>query len=218
MVYFIDTSSFSDDFIEKIKRAESKTFKSKGRGKNHNESICARALLGYILYTRYGISSFSYRYGTDGKPYLENVKLYFNISHSGSGILCCVSDNEIGCDIEKVREYNPKVAKRFFTEKETGLLEASDVKNRLFARLWTLKESILKKDGSGIRGGLDTYCFADNAFNNEFYAYGCNFLAVSRVEYELTVCSTEKYSVTDVIALDYKDFEEYINKLNSEMY
>jgi len=59
----------------------------------------------------------------------------------------------LGCDIEVIRDYNDKVARRFFMETEYALLCAQPDSGRraaLFYRLWTRKESVLKLTGLGM--------------------------------------------------------------------
>ena len=216
MIYLLDTGCFDDSFTGKVAEAEKLLFKSDKPLQGNRLTLFGRVLLGYILNRNYGIKSFSYRYGKNGKPYLENSEVFFNISHSGNLVLCSISEYEIGCDIEKIRDYNPKIAKRFFAEKEAALLADKDTEDYTFAVLWTLKESILKKTGKGIGRGLDTYCFSDYIDNEEFYAYGCNFLRCSYGDYMISVCSEDKPQKPVIIAeKQIKDYVDEIIKKNT---
>ncbi|MCH5197532.1 MAG: 4'-phosphopantetheinyl transferase superfamily protein [Oscillospiraceae bacterium] len=97
----------------------------------------------------------------NGKPYFENTPIKFNLSHSGNYALCAVSGGDIGCDIEKIKEVNMKVAHRFFFKEEIDLLdslESEAQKTEMFFRLWTLKESFMKATGLGFRLGLSDFC------------------------------------------------------------
>ncbi len=214
MVYLLNTERFDDGFTDKVREAEKLIFENDKLLRGNRLTLFGRVLLGYILNKNYGIESFSYRYGENGKPYLENSDVYFNISHSGNMVLCSISEYETGCDIEKIKDYNPKIAKRFFTEKETNLLENKDTEDYIFARLWTLKESILKKSGRGISGGLDTYCFSDYADKEVFSAHGCNFLCYPHGEYMISVCSADKPQKPVVITE--KEIRDYINEINQK--
>ena len=51
-----------------------------------------------------------------GKPYAAGLDVHFSISHSGNYAVCAVSDKEIGVDVEKIREINPKIFERFASE------------------------------------------------------------------------------------------------------
>ena len=107
-------------------------------------------------------------YGAHGKPYFPDLpELHFNLSHSGTKVLCAVSDRSIGCDAEKIGSYNEKLVRRFFHPEEcTLLLSAPDAsaQTELFYRLWTLKESFLKATGLGLSLPLDSFavCLREN--------------------------------------------------------
>ena len=54
-----------------------------------------------------------------GKPRIKDSDFHFNLSHSKSLALCAISKNAIGCDVEKVREVDLKIAKRYFCKEES---------------------------------------------------------------------------------------------------
>ena len=102
-----------------------------------------------------------FEYGEHQKPYLKNISnFHFNISHSGDYVILAVSDKEIGCDIEKIRKYDLKIAERFFTKKEyKDIINAKDDEERqkLFFLYWVLKESYIKQNGQGLSQPLDSF-------------------------------------------------------------
>ena len=212
MLFLLNTEDFDDGFTEIVKKSEKEFFRSGKTSGCNKPSLYGRVLLSYILNKYHHIKSFSYCYGENGKPYLETGDVFFSISHSGNYVLCCVSDNEIGCDIEKIKAYNPKVGKRFFTAKEAGLLEEAENKDILFYKLWTLKESILKKEGTGINGGLDTYCFADYIGKEYFKAYGYSFYTLLFGEYMISVCSECADYQKEIVSRE--KITEFIRSLN----
>ena len=53
-----------------------------------------------------------------GKPYVEDLNIEFNISHSADMVVCVVNDNPVGVDIEKIRPVDLNTAKRIFSEEE----------------------------------------------------------------------------------------------------
>lgn len=212
MLYLLNTEAFDDIFMDEIKRAEKKIFVSDSIVRGNKLSVCGRVLLGYILKKYHGRDSFSYYYGKNGKPYLKNGDVFFSISHSGKYVICCISESEIGCDIEEIRDYNPKVGKRFFTPKEYELLSNKETEDILFAKLWTLKESILKKEGTGISGGLDTYCFADYIGEESFTAYGCDFYSCRSGDYMISVCCEKSDKEKEFVSKE--KFAEFVRSLN----
>lgn len=103
-------------------------------------------------------ASIEFRRGAHGKPFLLEryaSDIQFNLTHSHDLAIAAVSaSNEIGVDLEKVRERPAaeRLAKRFYAAEERAALDdaAADMKGRLFFRLWTRKESHLKATGTGL--------------------------------------------------------------------
>ena len=95
-----------------------------------------------------------------GKPYLPQLPdFHFSLSHSGNMALCAVSDEEVGCDIELPRGFDPHLARRFFhpTEQEWLFSQPEAEQSTAFFRLWTCKESFLKALGLGLSLPLDSF-------------------------------------------------------------
>ena len=142
-----------------------------GRISKRSENLLGRILLDKALYEN-GVGSYTVEYVAHEKPKLISDKgLYFNVSHSGDYVALALSDKEVGCDIQEIRPYSPRVAKRNYSERETQFIEDSENKDKSFIRLWALKESILKFTGQGISGGLSNYDFSLYMVQNvEFYS------------------------------------------------
>ena len=64
-----------------------------------------------------------------GKPYIDGSK-HFNISHCEDFLVIAVSNTEIGVDVEKVKEYNFKLANKVFNVSELAFVEKS--KNKAY--------------------------------------------------------------------------------------
>jgi 4'-phosphopantetheinyl transferase len=100
-----------------------------------------------------------------GKPYLKDQpNLHFNLSHSGEWVVLAVHETEVGIDIEKIREIDYTIARRFFSREEYSRLEALEGldKRRYFFTLWTLKESYLKFLGKGLTKALSSFTVIEN--------------------------------------------------------
>lgn len=81
--------------------------------------------------------------------------LYVSISHSADWIAAAISHAPIGIDIEtfgKQRDFIA-IAGHVFSESETSLLKslAADQLDRQFYLYWTLKESVAKQHGAGLK-------------------------------------------------------------------
>lgn len=96
-----------------------------------------------------------------GKPYLYGQKgLYVNWSHSKDCVLCGLSDQEIGVDLQYM-EKEPKKALvyRVLQPEERIFYEqaASGQQKVLFYQYWAVKESYLKARGTGFSAPLDAF-------------------------------------------------------------
>ena len=85
-----------------------------------------------------------------GRPFINNNKLKFSISHSGDYIAVSAGENLNGVDIEaRARDHlDLNIAKRFFLPHEYNYLlnlnqDLKDLQTE-FLKIWTLKESCLK--------------------------------------------------------------------------
>ena len=109
-------------------------------------------------------------YDENGKPYFKEFPdTHFNISHCKYGVVCGISDKPIGVDIQDIRPFNLRVAKRVCNTSELEFLINTENKEYEFIKLWTKKEAALKKSGIGISGNIKnaitseisikTYCY-----------------------------------------------------------
>lgn len=103
-----------------------------------------------------GITSYKILKSKNGKPYLENSNIFYNISHKNKMVGLIISNSEVGLDIEYVDTESIKrksTLKYFFTEKE----RESITNNEELLTLWTKKESYIKLNGGMLRDaiGLD---------------------------------------------------------------
>lgn len=193
-----DISVISDEQVCLIRHRIDRFFSDKNTLKR-KESVCAKALLCCILSKEFKLADFAVVCDENGKPYIINSNLHFNLSHSGNLVLCLCGTQKVGCDIQKMCEYKDKVAKRFFTEDEYRLLSVSDEKELDFTRMWTMKESILKYHGDGISGGLAAYDFSQYLHKNRFEAYGLKFNLSVKEEYVMCICSeTDDIRIVDI--------------------
>ena len=86
-----------------------------------------------------------WQYNEHGKPYIPDGP-YFSISHCKEGIAVAIDDQPIGIDIEGIRHADEELIARVMNEEER--VEMDD---RMFTRLWTQKEAIVKAEGVGIQ-------------------------------------------------------------------
>lgn len=92
----------------------------------------------------------------NGKPYAENSSYKFSISHCGNLVVCAVSKNEIGVDIEKIRNVRLKMADKFACESEIKYIGE---KLERFFEIWTLKEAFFKCKSTGLGADIKSVYF-----------------------------------------------------------
>ena len=95
----------------------------------------------------YGLRDFEYN--EHGKPFIEGGP-YFSISHCKEGIAVAINDTQIGIDIEAIRHADEDLIARTMNEEERLQVTGYGVPDRMFTRLWTQKEAIVKAEGTGI--------------------------------------------------------------------
>lgn len=181
MIYYCETSA------EKLQKGSE--IKAERRERQHH---MAYALLAYGMKKEYGIKTLPEvcrdKYG---KPYFADFpEIHFNLSHCDAGVLCAISDEKIGVDIECRFPYRKALAKRISHERELGIMECADEteRERLLQRLWTVKESYLKYTGLGIRVEMNELCF-DGWVKDEFMALGCHFKMMDGENCQICICS-----------------------------
>lgn len=85
------------------------------------------------------------------RPYLADTTIDFNISHTEELVVCFICNHvRVGVDIEKVKKINLEDFQSVFTPKELEWLNKKPEDYRRFYRLWTMKEALVKAEGSGL--------------------------------------------------------------------
>lgn len=189
-------------------RAE--TIKKYKKEEDIYRSIYSEVLLRYALKERWNISlsAAPFSYGMHGKPYLkEYPQIYFNLSHSGSLCVCVLSEQEVGVDVEQVRELKTDLSKKVFSDDEhlTWSEMSEQEKTDYFYRIWTLKESYTKYTGEGLRQPFTEITFS---FKENSIICNCNKALFFRQyetkkNYHLSVCSENPNMPEQLIFLDY---------------
>lgn len=135
-----------------------------GDGAARSRYVTTRALLRALLahYARVASDALQIELDAHGKPVLRvPAAPQFNLSHSGDVLLLAIAAAPtVGIDYEAPRHIvDPlRVARRVFSsDEQAALLQAADesiaLRDALFVKLWTRKESLLKAFGTGFAGG-----------------------------------------------------------------
>jgi 4'-phosphopantetheinyl transferase len=138
-----------------------------------------------------------------GKPYIKGYPyFYYNISHTRNALAVVVADNPVGVDIEKLREAEPGIAKRFFAADEQEYIDNADSeKDRRFYDIWTKKEAYIKYLGKGLSMPLHAF----NSLNPDISA---RISTLQKDGYVISVCGKEPKIQFETIELCEKEMEE----------
>ena len=157
------------------------------------ESLGSALMLQKVLFQN-NLNLQDVKFGNNKKPEIDGI--FFNISHSDNFVICSVSENPVGCDIEKIRCVKSGFEKRFFTKNEVAYLEKFSGEEKLnqFFRLWTMKESYMKFTGEGMKLALNRieFVFDDSikVFRDGILC-DCNFKEYELSGYKISVCAKE---------------------------
>ena len=98
-----------------------------------------------------------FEYGEHGKPAIVGLPgVHFNLSHCREAVLCVLSDHPVGCDVESISRYKESLARYTMNDEEMEQITNSDRPDVAFIRLWTMKEAVLKRAGTGITDNMKT--------------------------------------------------------------
>ena len=114
--------------------------------------VLAYQLLKQGLRKAYGIEGNpQFEYNEHGKPAIVgHPEIFFNFSHCKEAVLCAISEQPVGVDVESVRSFNDSLVHYTMNEDEIREIETAEDRAVAFIRLWTMKEAALKLEGTGI--------------------------------------------------------------------
>nr|MDD6336330.1 4'-phosphopantetheinyl transferase superfamily protein [bacterium] len=115
------------------------------------ESLAAYALVAFALEKEMGLPAWPALEGS-GKPRVAGWPGGANLSHTRGLVACAVGQGQVGVDCERVREtLDGALARRLTSPAEYSALFESPPTPHGVTEMFTLKESIAKLDGGGIR-------------------------------------------------------------------
>ncbi len=103
-------------------------------------------------------------YNEYGKPHLLVPSgKHFSVSHTAHYIAYASGNVPVGVDIEYRTSVNLKIAKHYFSRAEQEIIRDSHDPVLDFFRIWTAKEAILKRNGTGFFAGVKLPDVCDHA-------------------------------------------------------
>lgn len=140
----------SDDILTHCKRHQNE--------QDYQASLLAFNVLNQALKQQgIDVNTYSLSYQENNKPYFPNMPYHFNISHSGDIVAVCISNFEVGIDVELIattRDFDA-LASRYFGKREKEDYHHAIDKIETFYKTWTKKEAFHKHVGDGF--SLDTF-------------------------------------------------------------
>ena len=191
-IYSINVNGLSDEELrrgfEQMSDGRKESVMRMHNKKKRNLRICADMLCRKAIAEFCGVNTDEIRFtlSPSGKPYVNNLPVYFSISHSGNLAVCAVSEKEIGIDIEKTRELHPRISEKFCTESEAEYIRTAE--NGIF-RIWTLKEAYFKCIGTGLGTDIKNVSFSvsDNKITCSENGFELSFIHIED-GYVCSVC------------------------------
>jgi len=149
-------------YLQKLPEANQKRIKAFLRQEDKTRALVGQIMIRNAILDKLNIpnSTIRFEYNAYGKPALPGYpEFHFNLSHAGDWIALAVDSQPIGVDVERIKDMDMDIAKRFFSKREYTDLMAKQPAQRIsyFFDLWTLKESYIKAVGMGLSLPLDSF-------------------------------------------------------------
>lgn len=193
VIYYLDTKIIENKEYEQclLHLPEDRKEKAKKYIFDRDRKCC---VYGYILVElgmikEYGIKEcLIFGYEKYGKPFLKNHQdICFNLSHSGYGVVCGVSNKAVGVDIQEIVPFDKNIGEMFLSKSEKDYIEFLKKPDISFTEIWSLKESYVKMLGIGIDTDLKIISFDPR--KNNFYKYGKYFEKRIVDNYVISYCA-----------------------------
>lgn len=171
-----------------------------------NEEDRQRKLLGKQLVSFYtGLNWKDIRCTEAGKPRSIHKRIEFNLSHSEDLVVAAFSQNEIGIDIEYIKDIDYSDIIKQFHPLEQEYIRIHPQALSAFYRIWTRKEAYLKARGSGISSGLEENCLPEHiSKQGEWFLQ--DFL-ISK-EYASSICQQSQIQSLNIREVRFDDLKQ----------
>ena len=211
-IYYTEITSLFNkeafrDYLEKLPDSFRRKIEKINNKEKAAASLGAYTLLSMALKKLGAFDEVQLLYTQNGKPYIKESNMCFNLSHSKEYAACVIDDSEVGIDIEKVRKVKEDIAKRFFASAERDEIEKMICCGceSAFISAWVLKESLIKAKSGTIVSDLSKADIKKTNEKNIFTAQNGKYtlkLFPDEIQgYKMAVCGVEKkttYSIEKI--------------------
>lgn len=110
----------------------------------------------------YNINNFVIRYTENGKPYFENIDLFFSISHDKDFLAICFDYRPIGIDLQFYNKDSLKIKK---------LLNIDAKNSKEVIDIFSKREAVIKLEGKTLKdiNNVDIEKYDIKSFSNSLY-------------------------------------------------
>lgn len=129
----------------------------------------------------------------DERGKLLHPRLYLSLAHGGGMAVLAVGERPVGCDVEKLSRVREGVLRRFSKE-ERAFVEAAGERARegAFYRIWTGKESYLKRTGEGLSTWKEVRVLPEGLILRAGKEQPCRIVWKEAGEHLLALCHEEE--------------------------
>ena len=129
----------------------------------------------------------------DERGKLLHPRLYLSLAHGGGMAVLAVGERPVGCDVEKLSRVREGVLRRFLKE-ERAFVEAAGERARegAFYRIWTGKESYLKRTGEGLSAWKEVRVLPEGLILRAGKEQPCRIVWKEAGEHLLALCHEEE--------------------------
>lgn len=129
----------------------------------------------------------------DERGKLLHPRLYLSLAHGGGMAVLAVGERPVGCDIERLSRVREGVLRRF-SEEERAFVEAAGERARegAFYRIWTGKESYLKRTGEGLPAWKEVRVLPEGLILRAGKEQPCRIVWKEAGEHLLALCHEEE--------------------------
>lgn len=152
-------------------------------------------------------------YSEYGKPFIKtDPTFYFNISHSGEWIVCAISKEPVGIDIEKIVDIDLNDFNSILNENDIKNISRSIATKENFFEFWSIKESVSKLTGEGLHKDFKEIIITETqknhyvssiSFKKYVYSYSLNILK------EYSLCYSTNLKIKENIVNIFYEIELY---------
>lgn len=129
----------------------------------------------------------------DERGKLLHPRLFLSLAHGGGMAVLAVGERPVGCDVEKFSRVRETVLRRFSKE-ERAFVEAAGERARegAFYRIWTGKESYLKRTGEGLPAWKEVRVLPEGLILRAGKEQPCRIVWKEAGEHLLALCHEEE--------------------------